>query len=140
MNILFICSANAVRSPMAEGWIRHLADGRHQTQSAGIMPQDIFPLTVETMRQAGIDISGHRSRRLDEQLLGWADYIITLADSIRPHHAYFPKTAVCRHWSIPNPDAFLNPEMSRQEAYAYVRDLLRQHIGALLAEIDGLER
>ncbi|MEZ5360386.1 MAG: arsenate reductase ArsC [Candidatus Zixiibacteriota bacterium] len=135
MNLLFICAGNAVRSQMAEGWARALADGRHEVTSAGIDAGGVHPRAVETMRQAGIDISQHGTRRISDDLFHWADYIITLADSVKPYSVYFPESAAHLHWSIPNPDAMYAPGLSVDDAYAEVRDDIKRRIEKLLTSL-----
>lgn len=135
MNLLFICAGNAVRSQMAEGWARELCDGRHNVTSAGIEVGGVHPRAVESMRLVGIDISQHDSRRISDELFHWADYIITLADSIKPYSVYFPDDTPHLHWSIPNPDAMYAPDVSIDDAYAQVRDDLKRRIENLVREL-----
>lgn len=136
MNILFICAGNAVRSQMAEGWARQMCNGQHSVTSAGIDAGGVHPNAVEAMAQAGVDISNHGSRRISDDLLHWADYIITLADSVKPYSAYFPESAHYLHWSIPNPDGMHGPGMTTHKAYGIVRDDIRRRIQSLLAELE----
>ncbi len=64
--VLFLCTGNSCRSQMAEGWLRHCAAGRAEVFSAGTKPLGLNRMAVAVMRQAGIDISGHRSKHVDE--------------------------------------------------------------------------
>ncbi|MBM3892162.1 MAG: low molecular weight protein arginine phosphatase, partial [Verrucomicrobia bacterium] len=84
--ILFVCTGNVCRSPMAEGWARHLLAGRDdiRVMSAGLGTADGQPpsdYAVDAMRQLGVDISGHRSQRLTPELADEADFIFGLAQS-----------------------------------------------------------
>ncbi|MFH1699078.1 MAG: arsenate reductase ArsC [Candidatus Zixiibacteriota bacterium] len=137
VNVLFVCAGNSVRSQMAEGWGKHLCNGKIYFTSAGISPSGVHPLAVETMRSVGIDISHHDSRGLDENILNRANYIITLADSIKRYSAYFPDSATHIHWSIPNPDAMCGKDLTREQAYDTVRDLIKGKIDDLLRDEFG---
>jgi arsenate reductase len=134
-NLLFVCAGNSVRSQMAEGWARRLGDGLVDARSAGLQPAPVHPLAVAVMKEVGIDISGHRNRRLDERLLEWADYVITLSDMVKSYSIYFPKDINYDHWSIPNPDSLVNDEISHDDAYARVRDDIKLRVEKLLANI-----
>ena len=134
MNILFICSGNSVRSQIAEGWARHLAADGLGVTSAGLRALGVHPRAVATMRQAGVDISGHGSRTIDDALLHWPDHIVTLCDSVKPFAVVFPPTAAHHHWSIPDPDKPRQGE-SAEEAYDRVRDQIRMLVEQLLQEL-----
>jgi arsenate reductase len=64
--VLFLCTRNSGRSQMAEGWLRHYAGDRAAVFTAGTKPTGLNPMTVAVMRESGIDISGQRSKRVDE--------------------------------------------------------------------------
>ena len=138
MNILFICAGNSVRSQMAEGWAKHLAEDSTGIASAGIQALGVHPLAIATMKEAGIDISGQESRPLSDEILRWPDYIITLSESVKPYSAFFPSSAKYDHWSIPNPDT-LFPGITREEAYADIRDKIKYYVQRLLKNIQNEE-
>ncbi|MEP0828623.1 MAG: arsenate reductase ArsC, partial [bacterium] len=102
--ILFVCTGNSCRSQMAEGFARHYANGRFEVRSAGIFPTGIHPMTIETMREVGVDISGHGSTILSPSLMEWADYLVTLCVSARERKPPAPSHLVDIHWDIENPD------------------------------------
>lgn len=135
MNLLFVCASNSVRSQMAEGWARHLGDGAIDVRSAGISPFGVHPQAIAAMKEVGIDISSHPKRRLDERQLKWADWVITLCDTVKPYSAYFPDDVRYDHWSIPNPDALVNDNITQAEAYAKTRDDLKRRIEHFLKTI-----
>lgn len=125
--VLFICSGNSARSPMAEGWLNHLGGGLVTARSAGVTPGTLHPLAVAAMAEHGVDISGHRPTPLSG--LGGESFsrVITLCDRARENCGDLPGPAV--HWSIPNPaqahppdlDAFL---ATARELRARIRYLL----------------
>ena len=63
--ILFLCTGNSCRSQMAEGWAKRLKGDIIEAYSAGIAPQGLDPRAVHVMAEAGVDISGHRSKHVD---------------------------------------------------------------------------
>jgi len=132
MNLLFVCASNSVRSQIAEGWARHLGDDTIHVRSAGMQPFGVHPMAVYTMKQVGIDISRHRSRRLDDRQMKWADCIITLSETVKPYSAFFPEGITYDHWSIPNPDTLVSDDVSQEQAYAMIRDEIKRRVERLL--------
>ncbi|HVD30548.1 MAG TPA: arsenate reductase ArsC, partial [Methylomirabilota bacterium] len=74
--VLFLCSHNAARSQMAEGFLRTYVGDRVVVQSAGTKATRIHPLAVRAMREVGIDISHQRSKSVDDVGEGW-DVVVT---------------------------------------------------------------
>ena len=64
--VLILCTGNSARSQMAEGLLRHDAGDRFEVASAGVDPTQVRPLAIKAMNEIGIDISGHRSKSVDE--------------------------------------------------------------------------
>jgi arsenate reductase len=129
IRILFLCTGNSCRSQMAEGWADHLGGGRVAAFSAGVNPIPIRPETVAVMAEAGVDISGRRSKAVDEFEGEEFDYIITLCDNARESCPYFPGGARRLHWPVADPYG------RGLDAYRRARDELRERTGALLGEI-----
>jgi ArsR family transcriptional regulator, arsenate/arsenite/antimonite-responsive transcriptional repressor / arsenate reductase (thioredoxin) len=113
---LFICSGNSARSPMAEGWLNHLAGGQVTARSAGVSPGPLHPLAVAAMAEHGVDISGHRPTRLSDAADDRFTRVITLCDRARENCAELPGPAV--HWSIPNPAQAHPPDIDAFRATA----------------------
>jgi arsenate reductase (thioredoxin) len=77
--ILFVCKHNAGRSQMSQALFERLANGRHQSRSAGTRPaEQVHPVVVEVMREQGIDLSGRRPQKLTDDLGQWADVVVTM--------------------------------------------------------------
>jgi len=76
--ILFLCTGNSCRSQMAEGWARHLKGDVIEPYSAGIETHGLNPKAVQVMAEAGVDISGHQSKNLDELNDVPFDYVVTV--------------------------------------------------------------
>ena len=86
MNVLFVCVANSGRSVMAEHLFRREAAGRHEVRSAGSEPGDApHPAVVEALAEVGLDASAHMPRKLDAELLEWADLVVsTCSEEVCP--------------------------------------------------------
>jgi len=89
LKILFVCVGNMCRSQMAEGFARRYGGGRVEARSAGTAATGmVYPLTVAAMREVGIDISGQTSEQVTDEMLDWADLVVTLgccrADDLCP--------------------------------------------------------
>jgi len=79
IKILFVCVGNTCRSQMAEGFAKSLGDGRVEVRSAGTSASGMVNRsTIEVMNELGIDISGQTSDQLTNEMLGWADIVVTM--------------------------------------------------------------
>jgi arsenate reductase (thioredoxin) len=77
--VLFVCTQNAGRSQMSQALFQQLAHGRHESRSAGTRPAaNVHPVVVEAMHEVGIDLAGHRPRKLTDELAQWADVVVTM--------------------------------------------------------------
>jgi arsenate reductase (thioredoxin) len=81
--VLILCTGNSARSQMAEGLLRHDARERFEVESAGTKPSIVRPEAIAAMDELGIDISGHRSKSVNEFDGQKFDYVITVCDSAR---------------------------------------------------------
>lgn len=83
MKILILCTGNSCRSQMAEGFLKAM-DTRLEVFSAGTFPaKELHPLAIQVMQEEGIDISGHKSKAVDEFLDDAFNYAITVCDEAR---------------------------------------------------------
>jgi arsenate reductase len=129
VKILFLCVANSARSQMAEGLARALFGDRAVVASAGSVPTRVNPHAVAAMAEIGIDISGQRSKSVDEVGAGDFDMIITLcADEVCP---VVPGRVKRLHWPLPDPAA-APPEQAR-ERFREVRDAIQSRLESLKA-------
>jgi arsenate reductase len=84
-NVLFVCIGNQGRSVMAERLFREAANGRHEARSAGAAPGSaVHPEVVEALREIGIDATDHMPRKLDDEVLEWADVVVAACDGACP--------------------------------------------------------
>jgi protein-tyrosine-phosphatase/DNA-binding transcriptional ArsR family regulator len=101
--VLFLCTGNSARSPMAEALARHLAPTTVEAFSAGSHPKPLHPNAVRVMREHGIDLSGRRSRHLHEFARQRMDYVVSLCDRVRERCPDFPGHPERIHWSVADP-------------------------------------
>jgi arsenate reductase len=80
---LILCTGNSARSQMAEGLLRHDAGERLEVESAGTKPGQVRPEAIAVMKEIGIDISGHRSKSVDEFAGQSFDYVLTVCDNAK---------------------------------------------------------
>ncbi|TYB70950.1 ArsR family transcriptional regulator [Nonomuraea sp. PA05] len=103
--VLFACTGNSARSPIAEALLRHRAGGHVETASAGSHPRDrLHPGAVTVLREHyGLDVRDRRPRHLDTVSGHRFDYVISLCDKVREVFPGFPGRPLRLHWSIPDP-------------------------------------
>ena len=101
--VLILCTGNSCRSQMAEGILRHYRNERIEVFSAGTKPLQVNPVTIRVMKEIGIDISGHRSKHVDEFKEQAFDYVITVCDNARESCPVFPRGVKFMHWPFPDP-------------------------------------
>jgi arsenate reductase len=134
MKTLFLCTGNACRSQMAEGWARHLLGDRVEVWSAGVMAAGVDPRAVAVMREAGVDISGHRSKQVNELLAIPFDRVITVCDYAAEVCPIFPGKVRMLHQGFADPPSLARGAATEAEALAHyrrVRDEIRAFIEAL---------
>ena len=129
--VLFLCTGNSCRSQMAEGWARALAPDRLEVWSAGLEAHGLNPHAVLVMREAGVDISQQRSKRLDEVANLDFDCVVTVCDHAREMCPLFPGRTHRIHASFDDPPALARHAASPEEAfdiYRRVRDEIRDFV------------
>jgi arsenate reductase len=128
MRILVLCTGNSARSQMAEGLLRHEAGADHQVFSAGTRPSSVRPEAIAVMGELGIDISGHRSKSVDEFGGQTFDCVITVCDNARDNCPIFPGGTARLHWSLEDPAAVEGTEEKRLAAFRRIRDQLKERV------------
>ena len=101
--VLFLCTGNSARSQIAEALAEHLSGGAIAAASAGSHPKPLLPDAVRLMEDRGIDMTGHRSKHLDEVGDDGFDYVISLCDRVREVCPELPGGPELIHWSVPDP-------------------------------------
>ena len=142
LKILFLCTGNSCRSQMAEGWARALKGDALEAYSAGIEPHGLNPLAVKVMAEAGVDISRHHSKHVDE-LRGVAfDYVVTVCGHAHEHCPIFPGPARVVHVGFDDPPRLAKSAKTEAEAldhYRRVRDEIRRFVEQLPSALDDLK-
>lgn len=133
-NILFLCTANAIRSQMAEGYARKVLPKDVTVYSAGITPGGVHPMAVQVMKEIGIDIAHHRSKSISDIPIDTIDLVITLCGSADQVCPAFPPKIQRRHWPIPDPYRSVKPGEDILDAFRAARDRVIQEIDAWVRE------
>jgi len=133
-SVLILCTGNSARSQMAEGLLRREAGGRFEVLSAGTRPAGVRPEAVAAMREVGVDISGQRSKSVDELAGQPFDYVITVCDNARESCPVFPAATERIHWGFDDPAAVEGDEATRLNAFRRVRDEIATRLRAWLSE------
>jgi arsenate reductase len=126
--VLILCTGNSARSQMAEGLLRHDGGDKFEVFSAGVEPGRVRPQAIEVMREAGIDISGHRSKSFDEFAGQEFDYVITVCDNANERCPVFTGKAERIHWSFDDPAAAEGVAAARLAVFRRVRDEIRERL------------
>jgi arsenate reductase len=132
-SVLFVCTGNSARSQMAEGLLRHAGADSYCVSSAGTHPTYVRPEAAAVMKEVGIDISGHRSKSVDQFVGRQFDYVITVCDNAKKTCPMFPGMAERLHWSFEDPAALEGSDEQRRAAFRKVRDEIRARISGFLS-------
>lgn len=139
LKVLFLCTGNSCRSQMAEGWARHLKSDVIEPYSAGVAPQKVSSRAIAVMKEAGVDISGHYSKYVDE--LSWVDfdYVITVCDNAHESCPIFPGKTKVLHVGFEDPAAATGTPEQVLAVFRKVRDQIREFIERLPDNIHKLK-
>ncbi|TMG43384.1 MAG: arsenate reductase ArsC [Chloroflexi bacterium] len=129
--VLFLCSHNAARSQMAEGFMRAYGRDRFAVESAGTKATELHPLAVRVMREAGVDIGMQRSKSVDDVGEGW-DVVVTVCDANCPIP---PRSGMKLRWHFPDPALAGGTEEERLAAFRTVRDGIQRRVRSLAARL-----
>jgi arsenate reductase len=133
IRVVFLCGHNSARSQMAEGFLRALGGDRFVAESAGTVASELHPLAVAAMREAGIDISGQRSKSVDE-LAGPFDVCVTVCDASCPIP---PGASLQLRWRFADPALARGDQAERLAAFRLVRDGIERRVRALVQRLDA---
>ena len=133
--VLFLSSANSVRSQMAEGFLRALADDAFEVSSAGSVPRGVDPRAVAVMAERGIDISGQRAKGLHE-FMGKAqfEFLITVCDRAEKACPMFPGVGTREYWPLDDPSGGEALGDDGLEGFREARDYLEKRVRRFLVE------
>jgi arsenate reductase len=134
LKILFLCTGNSCRSQMAEGWTRYLKGEVIEPYSAGIETHGLNPNAVKVMAEVGVNISGHRSKHVDELKDIDFDYVITVCDNAHESCPMFARKTKVLHVGFDDPPRLAKIAKTEQqilEIYRRVRDEIKQFVERL---------
>lgn len=126
--VLIVCTGNSARSQMAEGLFRRALGDRFEVYSAGTKPTSVRPEAIDVMQEIGIDISGHRSKSVDEFLGQKFRYVITVCDNAKESCPVFPGRAERIHWSFQDPAEAQGTEEERRAVFRRIRDQIADRV------------
>ena len=122
---------------MGKGLFRAEGGGRFEVFSAGTKPSSVRPEAIAVMKEIGIDISGQRSKSVDEFAGQPMDYVVTVCDNARHSCPVFPAGAQRIHWSFEDPAAVQGNEAVRLAAFRTIRDQIHERVRAFALFQDG---
>ncbi|MFQ5448387.1 MAG: arsenate reductase ArsC [Saprospiraceae bacterium] len=125
--ILLLCTGNSCRSQIAEGYLRHFANGKAEIFSAGVEIHGVNSRTIAIMKEDGLDISRHTSNHVDEYISMDFDYVITVCDNAKEHCPLFPSRAHKFHHDFPDPAKAAGTEEEVMEEFRRVREMIKAY-------------
>ncbi len=132
--VLILCTGNSCRSHLAEGFLRKAAGDILDVQSAGSKPAGhVHPLAIKVMQEAGIDISRHRSKHLNEFLDRQIETVITVCDNADEACPIFPGQVNRHHWPFYDPAKAKGSEEEVLNVFRQVRDEIKKVFEAYAA-------
>ena len=137
MRVMFLCTGNACRSQMAEGFARELGKGIIEPFSAGLMAAGLNPRASAVMKEISIDISRQKSKTIDEKLLKTMDVVITLCGNAEESCPYTPPAIERLHWPIKDPVGATGTEEEILREFRRARDEIK---GKMIKLINSLKQ
>ena len=131
--ILIVCTGNSCRSQMGEGLVNALWGEGWQAFSAGTRPSTLNRSAIDAMAEIGVDISGQRSKSVDEFIGQPFDLVVTVCDDAAENCPFIPGSRRTIHMPIPDPAEFT--DLQGEQAFPHfrqARDLLSKELGELL--------
>ena len=125
--VLILCTGNSARSQMAEGLLKHITQNRYEIYSAGTKPSTVRPEAINVMAEIGIDISGNRSKSVEEFVNEEIDYVLTVCDNARENCPYFPAKTKVIHHTFEDPAEAQGSEEARRNAFRKIRDEIKNY-------------
>jgi arsenate reductase (thioredoxin) len=142
LRLLFLCTGNSARSQIGEALLARKGRDRFVVASAGSQPAPrVNPLTVDILREYGIDWNGRMPKGIDAVMSQQWDLIITVCDQAREVCPTLPGRPAFAHWGMPDPAAAGGSVDARRQAFRDTVHYLSRHIDLLLAlPVEKLER
>lgn len=123
IRVLFLCTGNSARSQMAEAFLKQVGSDHFEVFSAGLEPQSVNPLTIQVLKEIGIDWSNARAKPLVEFLgKDHFGYLITVCSRAEERCPIFPGMGQRLHWPFDDPAAVEGSEEEKLAAFRDIRD------------------
>lgn len=113
---------------MAEGYLRHFLKEKAEVYSAGIETHGVNPLAIASMKEDGIDISGHTSNNISEYAHMEFDYVITVCDHAKEKCPFFPATVKMLHHNFPDPAKATGTQEEVMNEFRRVRKMIKDYL------------
>lgn len=133
--VLILCTGNSARSQMAEGLLRHDGGDSFDVESAGVIASFVRPQAIAAMEEIGIDITGHRSKSVEEFAGRDFDYVITVCDNAKESCPVFPAKTQRIHWSFDDPAEASGTEYEKLAVFRRVRDEIRGRLREFIEQV-----
>ena len=125
--ILVLCTGNSCRSQIAEGYLRHFANGNAEVYSAGVETHGVNPKAIAIMQEDSIDISNHTSNNIDEYYDIDFDFVITVCDNAKERCPFFPTKAKKFHHNFSDPAKAKGTDEEINEQFRQVRQQIKEY-------------
>jgi arsenate reductase len=135
--ILFLCTGNACRSQIAEGWARYLKSGVIEAYSAGVSPAGVSTRAIAVMAETGVDISTQTSKHVDTLKDVDFDYIVTVCDKAREQCPVFPSRTKKIHKSFEDPAFMVGSEDEIMAVFRKIRDDIRAFVETMPENLEN---
>jgi protein-tyrosine-phosphatase len=131
-SILFACTHNALRSPMAAALMRALHGQRVYVDSVGLRPEPLDPFAVAVLDELGIDLSAHRPKSFEDLEDDYFDLVISLSPEAHHHAVELTRTSAAEieFWPLMDPTLVEGHREARLDAYRTLRDHLLARLRA----------
>lgn len=133
--VLFLCTGNACRSQMAEGWAKELAGDLIKIKSAGIEVHGKNDRAIHAMAEVNIDISDQESIRVNGEMLEWADLLVTLCDNAEEQCPVMNPNTMKLHLPLPDPAKFKGSEEEILAEFRDVRDKAKLRVNYVIEQL-----
>ena len=129
-SVLFACTHNALRSPMAAALMRSLLGRRVFVDSVGLRPQPPDPFAVAVLEEIGIDLAGHQPKSFDDLEDDYFDLVISLSPEAHHHAVELTRTSACdiEFWPVMDPTLVEGHRDIRLDAYRDLREVLLERL------------
>lgn len=140
MKVLFLCTGNSCRSQMAEGYGHYFGENFLEVKSAGTDPRGVNPRAIQAMKEDHVDISKQQSTKLTNDMLQWADIVITLCGDADERCPILPPGKQKRHWPFEDPAKAIGSEEQISAKFREIRDGIKKNVEELALEIKPRSR